>query len=58
MVRTRGGVREPELYDSYYIRNWSVWIDLYLLARTALTVVQGKNEPIEDVVEDDGVSSS
>ena len=58
MVRTRGGVREQEIYDAYYIRNWSMWIDLYLLVKTAMTVIQGRNEPIEAIVEDGGVSSS
>ncbi|MEM9252111.1 MAG: undecaprenyl-phosphate galactose phosphotransferase WbaP [Planctomycetota bacterium] len=25
--------------DCYYVQNWSVWLDVYLLARTVLTVV-------------------
>ena len=27
--------------DEYYIRNWSVWLDAYILARTVQTVVTG-----------------
>ena len=26
-------------YDSYYVRNWSLWLDAYLLLRTAKTVL-------------------
>jgi lipopolysaccharide/colanic/teichoic acid biosynthesis glycosyltransferase len=33
-IRSEGSVAEQEAYDSYYIRNWSVWLDVYLLART------------------------
>jgi Undecaprenyl-phosphate galactose phosphotransferase WbaP len=28
--------------DSYYVRNWSVWLDLLILVRTAKTVLQGR----------------
>ena len=28
--------------DAYYVRNWSVWLDLVLLARTAHTVILGR----------------
>ena len=28
-------------YDSYYVRNWSFWMDIYLLARTATVVLTG-----------------
>jgi len=27
--------------DSYYVRNWSVWLDLYVLARTIGVVLKG-----------------
>ena len=27
--------------DSYYVRNWSVWLDLYVLARTIKVVLRG-----------------
>ncbi|WP_324718117.1 undecaprenyl-phosphate galactose phosphotransferase WbaP [Carboxydochorda subterranea] len=28
--------------DSYYIRNWSVWLDVYILMRTVTAVLSGK----------------
>jgi Undecaprenyl-phosphate galactose phosphotransferase WbaP len=42
MVRSSGGLNEQETYDSYYIRNWSVWMDLYILGRTTLAVLAGR----------------
>jgi len=42
MVRSAGGLEEQQLYDSYYIRNWSIWMDIYILARTTITVVSGR----------------
>jgi Undecaprenyl-phosphate galactose phosphotransferase WbaP len=41
-VRSNGDVREQEAYDSYYIRNWSVWLDLYVLGRTVGSVLSGR----------------
>jgi len=41
-VRSNGDVREQEAYDSYYIRNWSVWLDLYVLGRTVASVLSGR----------------
>jgi lipopolysaccharide/colanic/teichoic acid biosynthesis glycosyltransferase len=28
--------------DAYYVRNWSVWLDLFVLSRTAWAVVFGR----------------
>lgn len=28
-------------YDLYYVRNWSIWLDLHILARTVKTVLKG-----------------
>jgi Undecaprenyl-phosphate galactose phosphotransferase WbaP len=42
MVRSEGGLDEQQAYDSYYIRNWSIWMDLYLLGRTVAAVFSGR----------------
>jgi lipopolysaccharide/colanic/teichoic acid biosynthesis glycosyltransferase len=41
-TRSDGGLEDQELYDSYYIRNWSIWLDLYLIARTGIVVMRGR----------------
>ena len=42
LSRHQGGLQEQQDYDTYYIRNWSLWMDLYILARTALTMLSGR----------------
>ncbi len=42
MARGEGDLDDQRLYDAYYIRNWSVWMDLYILARTLGTVLRGR----------------
>lgn len=41
-VRGDGGLAAQESYDTYYIRNWSLWLDIYILARTASVVLSGR----------------
>ena len=41
-IRSEGSTTEQEALDTYYIRNWSVWFDLYLLARTTAAVASGQ----------------
>jgi lipopolysaccharide/colanic/teichoic acid biosynthesis glycosyltransferase len=41
MARSTGGMREQQIYDSYYIRNWSLWLDLHILFRTVFAVLSG-----------------
>ncbi|MDH3525294.1 MAG: exopolysaccharide biosynthesis polyprenyl glycosylphosphotransferase [Acidobacteriota bacterium] len=42
MVRSEGGIAEQEAYDAYYIRNWSLWLDLYVLGKTLAAVIHGR----------------
>ncbi len=35
-------LRVQEAADSYYIQNWSLWLDLWLLSRTVRAVLKGK----------------
>lgn len=28
--------------DAYYVRNWSVWFDIYILSKTPLVVLRGR----------------
>jgi Undecaprenyl-phosphate galactose phosphotransferase WbaP len=37
--RSDGNLDVQEQLDSYYIRNWSPWLDVYILAHTALAVL-------------------
>lgn len=41
-TRSDGGLHEQEAQDTYYIRNWSLWLDLYVLGRTLEAVVSGR----------------
>ncbi|HYG59241.1 MAG TPA: undecaprenyl-phosphate galactose phosphotransferase WbaP [Symbiobacteriaceae bacterium] len=41
-ARSDGDLAIQEELDTYYIRNWSLWMDVYLLARTVTAVLFGK----------------
>ena len=41
-ARSEGDVGVQEALDTYYIRNWSPWLDLYILARTVTAVLLGR----------------
>jgi len=41
-LRSEGSTDDQEALDGYYIRNWSVWFDLYVLARTVTAVASGR----------------
>jgi len=38
--RSEGDLRVQELQDTYYIRNWSLWLDLHILIRTIGVVLR------------------
>jgi Undecaprenyl-phosphate galactose phosphotransferase WbaP len=38
-ARSNGDLRVQEALDTYYIRNWSPWLDLHILARTIRAVI-------------------
>ena len=40
-ARSDGDLVVQKSLDSYYIRNWSLWLDLYIVMRTVVTVVRG-----------------
>lgn len=40
--RSSTGIVEQEARDEYYIRNWTVWLDLYLLGKTVGAVISGR----------------
>lgn len=41
-VRADSNLARQEFYDTYYIRNWSLWLDVYILFRTITAVTSGK----------------
>jgi lipopolysaccharide/colanic/teichoic acid biosynthesis glycosyltransferase len=42
IVRSNSSFEEQQLYDTYYIRNWSLWLDLWILLQTLGAVLLGK----------------
>ena len=41
-ARSDGDLEMQRALDTYYIRNWSIWIDFYILSRTLGAVVAGR----------------
>jgi lipopolysaccharide/colanic/teichoic acid biosynthesis glycosyltransferase len=42
VARGVADVQAQEAYDSHYIRNWSLWLDLYILGKTVAAVLSGR----------------
>lgn len=40
--RSDAGTDGMEMWDSYYVRNWSFWLDIVILVRTLRAVLRGK----------------
>ena len=40
--RSEGGLGDQEAFDTHYIRNWSLWMDLYILGKTIGAVLGGR----------------
>jgi Undecaprenyl-phosphate galactose phosphotransferase WbaP len=41
-ARSDGDLAVQQALDTYYIRNWSIWIDFYILSRTLGVVLAGR----------------
>ncbi|AWK85191.1 hypothetical protein DEW08_02435 [Azospirillum thermophilum] len=40
--RSATSIDDQERLDTYYVRNWSLWLDIHILARTVLVVLTGR----------------
>ncbi len=40
--RSEAGTKGMERWDAYYVRNWSLWLDIVILVRTIRVVCSGK----------------
>ena len=41
-ARSDGDLEVQQELDTYYIRNWSLWLELHILARTVLVILRGQ----------------
>lgn len=41
--RSSSSLDEQQTLDSYYVRNWSIWLDFHILARSVVIVLMGRD---------------
>jgi lipopolysaccharide/colanic/teichoic acid biosynthesis glycosyltransferase len=41
-ARSDGDLKVQQGFDTYYIQNWSPWLDVYILARTVVAVLMAR----------------
>ena len=41
-ARSEADIQTQAQLDAYYIRNWSLWLDIFILSRTAQAVIAGR----------------
>lgn len=41
--RSSNSLEEQQTLDAYYVRNWSIWLDFHILARSVVIVLTGRN---------------
>jgi lipopolysaccharide/colanic/teichoic acid biosynthesis glycosyltransferase len=41
-ARSDGNLDVQAALDSYYVRNWSLWLDLYILIRTVRVLINAQ----------------
>jgi len=42
LSRSDGNTADQEALDTHYVRNWSLWMDLYILGKTTTAVLGGR----------------
>jgi lipopolysaccharide/colanic/teichoic acid biosynthesis glycosyltransferase len=40
--RSEGDLSSQREFDTYYIRNWSLWLDIHILFRSVLVVARAR----------------
>ncbi len=44
--RSNGDLQVQKAQDLFYIRNWSIWLDIYILLQTVPAVLGGKGSQV------------
>ena len=43
--RNRITFQDRAWLDGFYVRNWSIWLDIFILAKTPLAILRGEGTP-------------